>query len=126
MSELRNTLNERGSRYGRFDAHAGCAEAFIAVAMGQRNWQDMAVALPQTKWWGLAADQRHAIRYILDKLARILEGDPDYTDNWHDIAGYATLIEDRLNGTGLYAPTTLGDAHAPDCARDEQDAGNPR
>ncbi len=25
-------------------------------------------------------------------------GDPDYADSWHDIAGYAQLVADRLNG----------------------------
>lgn len=140
MAEVRDTLNERGGRYGRFDAHAGLAERFIAVAMGEGNWQDMAVVLMPTNWWKLEPDQRHSIRYILDKLARILEGDPDYIDNWHDIAGYATLIEDRLNGTGLYTTrigkpvvageytmqssggtcckacfAKVGDVHAPDC-----------
>jgi len=33
---------------------------------------------------------------ILHKIARILNGDPEYSDNWHDIAGYATLIEVAL------------------------------
>jgi len=37
---------------------------------------------------------------ILHKIARIVNGDPDYTDSWHDIAGYAKLVEDRLNGIG--------------------------
>lgn len=32
---------------------------------------------------------------IADKIARILNGDPEYRDNWHDIAGYAKLAEDR-------------------------------
>ena len=27
---------------------------------------------------------------------KILNGDPNYVDNWHDIIGYAKLIEDRL------------------------------
>jgi hypothetical protein len=33
---------------------------------------------------------------IQHKIARILNGDPTYTDNWHDIAGYATLVEQHL------------------------------
>lgn len=41
---------------------------------------------------------------ILHKIARIMNGDPDHIDHWHDIAGYATLIEwiltnDRTNIT---------------------------
>src|SRR5690606_10084595 len=30
------------------------------------------------------------------KIARILIGDPNYADNWHDIQGYAKLVEERL------------------------------
>ena len=33
---------------------------------------------------------------ILHKLARILNGDPNYVDSWHDIAGYAILVEDII------------------------------
>jgi hypothetical protein len=35
---------------------------------------------------------------ICHKLGRIAAGDIDYADSWHDIAGYAKLVEDRLNG----------------------------
>jgi hypothetical protein len=35
---------------------------------------------------------------IMHKVARILNGDPNYADNWIDIAGYATLVADRLEG----------------------------
>lgn len=145
MQEVRDTLNERGGRYGRFDKHAGLADRLIRIA--QFECTDLAVLGKERKGWlRLAPDQRHSIRYILDKIARVLEGDPDYTDNWHDMAGYATLIEDRLNGTGLYTPearlvrladchgegsivpasaiptsrcrnchAVMGDVHAPDC-----------
>ena len=43
-------------------------------------------------------DQAEAIDMIFSKLARILNGDPNYADNWIDIAGYATLVADRLEG----------------------------
>lgn len=33
---------------------------------------------------------------IAGKIARIINGDPNYVDSWHDIAGYATLIEQEL------------------------------
>lgn len=34
--------------------------------------------------------------YIFQKLARIASGDPNYIDNYRDIAGYAQLIADYL------------------------------
>ena len=41
------------------------------------------------------------IDLIANKLGRILNGDPSYADNWHDIAGYASLIDRELNGETL-------------------------
>ena len=38
---------------------------------------------------------------IAVKISRILTGDPSHADNWHDIAGYATLVERRLNNEAL-------------------------
>lgn len=33
---------------------------------------------------------------IATKMARIVNGDPDYLDNWHDIQGYAKLVQQEL------------------------------
>lgn len=46
----------------------------------------------------LAPDQQEALDMICHKIGRIINGDPDYADSWHDIAGYAQLVADRLNG----------------------------
>jgi len=40
-----------------------------------------------------------ALNMICSKLARITNGDPYEIDHWHDIAGYATLVVNRLNET---------------------------
>lgn len=84
LSSVEQTLAERGSRYGTFIEHA-----YIAQTLKDMMWG--------TGGWGrLANDQKQALEVIMDKVARILNGDPDYTDNWHDIQGYAKLVEDRL------------------------------
>ena len=44
----------------------------------------------------IVADQLEALDMIFSKIARIINGDPNYADSWHDIAGYAKLIDDRL------------------------------
>lgn len=46
----------------------------------------------------LAFDQREAIDMIIHKLGRIINGNPDKVDHWTDIAGYAKLVADRLEG----------------------------
>jgi hypothetical protein len=47
-------------------------------------------------WPTLPPDVREALEMIQLKVARILIGDPEYADNWHDIIGYAKLVEDRI------------------------------
>ena len=46
----------------------------------------------------LAFDQREALDMIIHKMGRIINGNPDKVDHWVDIAGYATLVVDRLEG----------------------------
>jgi uncharacterized protein YdhG (YjbR/CyaY superfamily) len=46
----------------------------------------------------LYPDQLQALDMIATKISRIVNGDPNYVDSWTDIAGYATLVADRLQG----------------------------
>ena len=46
----------------------------------------------------LSPSQQVAIGEVLNKLTRIVNGDPDKIDSWADIAGYATLITKELEG----------------------------
>ena len=89
--EVAETLAERGARYGDFTEHAKIAEALHGILVG-----DTVAGNFTTSWGVMKPFQRQALRVICDKLARILNGDPDYADNWHDIQGYAKLVEDRL------------------------------
>jgi hypothetical protein len=66
-------------------------QATIAEAL----WCNLAAALKEKE---LAADQANALHMICSKLARIANGDPNYADSWRDVAGYATLVADRLEG----------------------------
>lgn len=81
---IAQTLSERGNRYGDFGDNA-------------RISQDLKRVLETQLGWGtLSCLHREGITMILQKLARIVNGDPNYKDNWHDIQGYAKLVEDRL------------------------------
>jgi hypothetical protein len=77
-------LSGREARYGSFEDHAEISQAL------KLTMQDRA------KWPMLEDDQREALEMIAHKIARILNGDPNYADNWIDIAGYATLVANRL------------------------------
>ena len=84
MTDISATLKERGSRYGSFEGHAKVTQALKAAM----------VAHP--KWSALADDQKEALEMIVHKIGRILNGDPNFHDSWHDIVGYAKLVADRL------------------------------
>lgn len=88
MSQLNDILNERGARYGTF---AGQAEISQHLKIVVRSYLDKCSKV-------LADDQMEAVEMICHKLARIINGDPDYHDSWTDVAGYSQLVADRLQG----------------------------
>jgi hypothetical protein len=84
--EVTNTLAERGKRYGEFADHAKISQGMKEVMRETSGWQR------------LSADQKEALEMIVHKIGRILNGDPNYGDSWHDIAGYSVLVEQNLTG----------------------------
>jgi hypothetical protein len=40
---------------------------------------------------------QEALELIASKFGRLLSGDPFYPDSWHDVGGYTTLVEQRIN-----------------------------
>lgn len=80
------TVEERGNRYGTFKDCADIMQELKSVMRSTSNWNK------------LTPSQREALEMIQHKVGRILNGDPNYTDSWHDIKGYAHLIEEELNG----------------------------
>lgn len=81
MSEIDNTLNERGARYGNYSDVAGTTQQLIAIVECGANYEH------------LNAEQKTSLFMICNKIARAVNGDPQYFDNYRDIAGYATLAE---------------------------------
>lgn len=79
-------ITERGSRYGKF-------------ADGAEIMRDLKHVMHEVDGWNnLTPSQKEALDMIQHKVGRILNGDPTYDDNWKDIAGYATLVAEELNG----------------------------
>ena len=81
---IEKVLEERSKHYGKFRDHAVISQGL----------SDLMRATPG--WARLAPDQREALMMVGHKVARILNGDPDYIDSWIDISGYVTLVEQRL------------------------------
>jgi hypothetical protein len=79
------TLIERGSRYGSFVGHA-------------KITQDIKRTMAKYDGWNKLSDtQKEALEMIAHKIGRILNGDPNYADSWHDVAGYSSLVDKELN-----------------------------
>jgi hypothetical protein len=104
MTDIQSILAEREKRYGDFTDHARIAEELMEVI--QFNEDSI-----RPSWELMRPFQRQALRTIADKIARILNGDPNYDDNWRDIAGYATLVLERLSYPNEYNnyPTPVDD-----------------
>jgi hypothetical protein len=83
MTDIDSTLAERGARYGDFPVHA-------------KITQDIKRAMKQGNWDRLSDDQKEALEMVAHKVGRILNGDPDYHDSWHDCVGYLKLVADSL------------------------------
>lgn len=83
---IEETLKERGENYGDFMDNARTTQNFKSYVRKEHK----------ETWDGMAYDQKEALDMIFHKISRILNGDPDYADSWVDIAGYATLVADRL------------------------------
>lgn len=86
--DLDKILTQRGDRYGAFDKHAEITQLLKNIIFD---------AKPRRLY---AYDQVEALDMICHKLGRIINGDPDYSDSWVDIAGYAQLVADRLLSEG--------------------------
>ena len=86
MSKIQSTLEERGKRYGNYLEQTEISNDLRTRMMNTPGWENLEV------------DQEDALTMIAVKISRILNGTPDYSDNWWDISGYATLVADRLDG----------------------------
>lgn len=83
------TLEARKSKYGDYlNGTSATAQAIKEAMHGAPNWRA----------GKLATDMRESLDMIANKIARILSGDFEYADSWHDVAGYAKLVEQRLTG----------------------------
>jgi hypothetical protein len=87
-TQVDKILDERGQRYGTFEGHAGIAQSLKMIIRTNLVVRNKV----------LKADQQEALDMICHKIARIVNGDPNYADSWIDIAGYAKLISDNIEG----------------------------
>ena len=78
-SIVTKALEDRESQYGPFVENARITSEIMAVMQSGKTWEQQ----PNTS--------KEAMRMIAHKIARIVNGNPFYEDNFLDIAGYAEL-----------------------------------
>jgi len=85
QTDIEDTLEERSHTHGDFKKSSRFIQ-LVKAAMGMAP-----------KWSQMDGPEKEALHMIQHKIGRIIYGDPKHVDNWHDIIGYAKLVEDKLN-----------------------------
>lgn len=78
------TLEQRGNNYGDYRDVAYVAQELKKTLRYSKSWHNMEPFMQES------------LDMICNKMARIVNGNPYYDDSWHDICGYATLVEKQL------------------------------
>lgn len=82
--KIEETLESRGKNYG----------VYTRVGLVSQHLKD--ILRSGASWSMTEPYMRESLDMICNKLSRIVNGNPYYGDSWHDIAGYAKLVEDEL------------------------------
>jgi len=93
-------INERATTHGLYKNTAAWSQSIKDMFRGSPNWHHM------------NDGQKEALEMIAVKLARLLNGDPQFPDHWDDLAGYGTLGSNSIE-------------RAPDMASLEQAIASP-
>jgi hypothetical protein len=82
--DIEETLDRRGRNYGEFINIATTAQDLKSVLKYGVNYSM------------LEPDMAEALDMIAHKMSRLVNGDCYHRDSWHDIMGYARLIDMKL------------------------------
>ncbi len=83
-ADIETTLEERSKTHGDFSEQSAMSQRLKELLRDGDNWHK------------LSCEQKESLDMIQHKIARILSGNPNHIDSWHDISGYATLIVKKL------------------------------
>ncbi len=84
MKDVTETLDQRENRYGEYKNVSATSQWLKDIMRGGDSWNAMEPYMQES------------LDLIANKLARIVNGDPFYDDSWHDVGGYAKLVEIEL------------------------------
>ena len=81
---IEEVLKHRQATYGSFTKNAEISQMLKYFMAQGTNYKQMPVP------------HREALEMIVHKIARIVNGDPNYIDNWVDIIGYSQLVIEEI------------------------------
>jgi len=84
MKDVTETLDQRENRYGEYKNVSATSQWLKDIMRGGDSWNAMEPYMQES------------LDLIANKLSRIVNGDPFYDDSWHDVGGYAKLVEIEL------------------------------
>ena len=79
-----NILQQRESQYGSYSDVARITQAIKSQLITGSSYDK------------LSDEQKLSLDMIANKMARAVNGDVNYIDNWNDICGYSQLVIDNL------------------------------
>lgn len=82
--DIKQVLQERGTRYGEFREHARITQNIKAAMADSPNWASLPPYL------------KEAMEMVAHKFGRALNGDYMYEDNFIDVIGYSQLALDDM------------------------------
>lgn len=85
---VEDTLAEREKQHGDFNQHCNIESEL------RKLLEHYGTDLDVVQYVGLGM--------IMHKMARVLNHGHNHIDSWHDIAGYATLVERHMNTRTVY------------------------
>jgi hypothetical protein len=83
MPKIEDTLAQRGSAYGDWREQGRVAQNLKRAMHDSPNW----LKIPSY--------MREGLDMVQHKISRVLNGNPFYDDNFHDMIGYTKLMQDR-------------------------------
>lgn len=86
--KIEDTLKDRGQEYGPFTEQFRVAQKIKEAMRNSANWDTM------HSW------HRESLEMIAHKISRIVTGNPNHHDSWHDIEGYARLVSEWIQNPG--------------------------
>lgn len=92
MDRIAEILKERGRTHGDLAMNAD-----LAVTM-EEVWRERC----GHRWNRMSRVELLCLKMIALKIARILSSDVPITEHWDDVAGYAKLASDYIEGKSQY------------------------